>query len=209
MIVAAALPLLAWVVLFHVADAAQTVAAFVLRAYRIATVPLVIYVVAIWAIGLGGGYVVGVRRLRRRAGLAARRPGLLVDGDARRRRWPRSASRGFLGWTLRRERAEAGRGRGRVVLARRQRDHEAAAAAVARLAAHAAAVALGDLLDQRQAEADAAGLLGMARQAEEGLEDALAHRRRHAGAAVADPDRACRRPRAVGARSITVISPPP
>ena len=56
-IVAAALPLLAWVVLFHVADAAQTIAAFVLRAYRIATVPLVVYVVAIWVIGLGGGYV--------------------------------------------------------------------------------------------------------------------------------------------------------
>ena len=37
MIVAAALPLLAWVALFHVADAAQTIAAFVLRAYRIAT----------------------------------------------------------------------------------------------------------------------------------------------------------------------------
>jgi MATE family multidrug resistance protein len=56
-IIAAALPLLAWVALFHIADAAQTIAAFVLRAYRIATVPLVIYVVAIWAVGLGGGYV--------------------------------------------------------------------------------------------------------------------------------------------------------
>ena len=55
---AAALPLLAWVVLFHVADAAQTVAAFVLRAYRIATVPLVIYAVAIWGVGLGGGYAI-------------------------------------------------------------------------------------------------------------------------------------------------------
>ncbi len=42
--------------LFHVADAAQTVlAGFVLRAYRIATVPLLIYAVAIWGIGLGGG----------------------------------------------------------------------------------------------------------------------------------------------------------
>jgi MATE family multidrug resistance protein len=56
-IVAAALPLLAWVALFHVADAAQTIAAFVLRAYRIATMPLVVYVVAVWGIGLGGGYV--------------------------------------------------------------------------------------------------------------------------------------------------------
>ena len=47
-------------------------------------------------------------------------------------------------------------------------------------------MALGDLLDQGQAEADAAGLLGMAGQAEERLEDALAHRLGHAGAAVAD-----------------------
>ncbi len=70
----------------------------------------------------------------------------------------------------------------------RQVDHEAAAAALARLAAHAAAVALGDLLDEAQAEADAAGLLGMAGQAEERLEDALAHRLGDAGAAVADLD---------------------
>ncbi|MDQ6639055.1 MAG: MATE family efflux transporter [Pseudomonadota bacterium] len=56
-IVAAALPLLAWVALFHIADAAQTIAAFVLRAYRIATVPLLVYVVAVWGVGLGGGYL--------------------------------------------------------------------------------------------------------------------------------------------------------
>ncbi|HSC64075.1 MAG TPA: MATE family efflux transporter [Caldimonas sp.] len=55
-IVAATLPLLAWVAVFHIADAAQTVAAFVLRAYRIATVPLLIYVVALWGMGLGGGF---------------------------------------------------------------------------------------------------------------------------------------------------------
>lgn len=56
-VLAAALPLVAWVVLFHVADAAQVVAAFVLRAYKIATVPLLIYVVALWGVGLGGGSV--------------------------------------------------------------------------------------------------------------------------------------------------------
>jgi MATE family multidrug resistance protein len=53
---AAALPLLAWVALFHAADAVQTVAAFVLRAWRIATLPTVIYVLALWGVGLGGGY---------------------------------------------------------------------------------------------------------------------------------------------------------
>ncbi len=55
-VVAAALPLLAWLGVFHVADAAQTISAVVLRAYRIATAPLVIYAVAIWGIGIGGGY---------------------------------------------------------------------------------------------------------------------------------------------------------
>jgi MATE family multidrug resistance protein len=56
-IAAAALPLLTWVALFHVADATQTVAAFVLRAWRVATVPMLIYVAALSGVGLGGGYV--------------------------------------------------------------------------------------------------------------------------------------------------------
>ena len=56
-VIAAALPLLAWVALFHVADAAQTVAAFVLRAYKIVTVTTLIYVAALWGVGLGGGYL--------------------------------------------------------------------------------------------------------------------------------------------------------
>jgi len=57
-VIAATLPLLAFVVFFHAGDAAQTIAAFVLRAYRIATVPLMIYAVSLWGIGLGGGYVI-------------------------------------------------------------------------------------------------------------------------------------------------------
>jgi multidrug resistance protein, MATE family len=56
-IIQAALPLLSWLVLFHVADAAQAVSSFVLRSYHVVTVPLVIYCVAIWGVGLGGGYV--------------------------------------------------------------------------------------------------------------------------------------------------------
>ena len=55
-VVAAAMPLLAWVALFHTADALQTSAAFVLRAWRIATWPLLIFVLALWGVGLGGGY---------------------------------------------------------------------------------------------------------------------------------------------------------
>ncbi len=57
-IVATAMPLLAWVAVFHMADAVQAIASFVLRAYRVATAPMVIYAVAIWGVGLGGGYVV-------------------------------------------------------------------------------------------------------------------------------------------------------
>ncbi|MDP3223657.1 MAG: MATE family efflux transporter [Rubrivivax sp.] len=53
---AAAMPLIAWLVVFHIADAAQIIAAFVLRAYKITTVPLLIYVAALWGVGQGGGY---------------------------------------------------------------------------------------------------------------------------------------------------------
>ena len=55
-IISAALPLLLWVWLFHVSDAGQTLAAWVLRAHHIATAPLVIYALAIWGVGMGGGY---------------------------------------------------------------------------------------------------------------------------------------------------------
>ncbi len=55
-VVAAALPLLAWVAAFHMADAGQAIASFVLRAHRIALVPLLVQAVAAWGVGLGGGY---------------------------------------------------------------------------------------------------------------------------------------------------------
>jgi MATE family multidrug resistance protein len=52
----AALPLLVWLWFFHLADALQTIAAYVLRAYHVATLPMVAYVIALWGIGIGGGY---------------------------------------------------------------------------------------------------------------------------------------------------------
>lgn len=55
-VIGAALPLLAWVALFHAADAAQGVAGFVLRGWRIATLPMLIFAVCLWGVGLGGGY---------------------------------------------------------------------------------------------------------------------------------------------------------
>jgi MATE family multidrug resistance protein len=61
-IVAAALPLLTWVALFHLADATQAVTAFVLRAYRIVTLPLVVNTVALWGVGIGRGYLIAFDR---------------------------------------------------------------------------------------------------------------------------------------------------
>jgi multidrug resistance protein, MATE family len=53
---AAASALLAWVALYHLADAAQAVSAFLLRSYRITVLPLVLYSVGLWGLGLFGGY---------------------------------------------------------------------------------------------------------------------------------------------------------
>ncbi|KNZ32533.1 MAG: multidrug transporter MatE [Methylibium sp. NZG] len=105
-VIAIAGPLLAWVVLFHVADAGQILAAFVLRAYRVATVPLLVYVVAVWGVGLGGGYVVAFNTtgwspaaLQNAQGFwAAATAGLVVAA---------AGLCGFLAWMLRRQGARA------------------------------------------------------------------------------------------------------
>lgn len=102
-IVAAALPLVTWVALFHTADAAQTIAAFVLRSWRIAVAPLVIYASALWGVGLVGGYVLafdpwGVSPIAlhgARGFWGAATAGLVVAGVA---------MSAFLGWVMRRRR---------------------------------------------------------------------------------------------------------
>ncbi|MFP3554647.1 MATE family efflux transporter [Paraburkholderia sp. SIMBA_049] len=58
-VVQAAMPLVLIVVFYHLCDALQITSAFVLRAYRVAVVPTVIYAVALWGVGLGGGYALG------------------------------------------------------------------------------------------------------------------------------------------------------
>lgn len=55
-LVAAAAPLLALVAAFHLFDAAQAMCSFILRAYRITTLPMLVYVVSLWGVGLGGGW---------------------------------------------------------------------------------------------------------------------------------------------------------
>lgn len=104
-IVAAALPLLAWVAVFHVADAAQAVASFVLRAWKIATVPVLIYAAALWGVGLGGGYVLAFdvtgtvpAAMQGATGFwLAATAGLIVAAVA---------LVAFLGWVMRRQVAE-------------------------------------------------------------------------------------------------------
>jgi MATE family multidrug resistance protein len=56
-VAAVALSLLRWVIVFHLCDALQTLAQFVLRAWRITVVSLIVFVVSMWGLGLGGGYL--------------------------------------------------------------------------------------------------------------------------------------------------------
>ncbi|MES2073298.1 MAG: MATE family efflux transporter [Pseudomonadota bacterium] len=58
-IIAAALPLFLFISVYHFFDAIQVTVAFVLRAYKIAVIPTIIYAVALWGVGLGGGYALG------------------------------------------------------------------------------------------------------------------------------------------------------
>lgn len=101
-ILAAAMPLLAWVAVFHLADALQTISAFLLRAYRIATVPMVVYALAFWGIGLAGGYTLAFNTLGAvpaalqgaRGFWAASTTGLVLSA---------AAMCAFLAWVLRRQ----------------------------------------------------------------------------------------------------------
>jgi len=67
-VLAIAVPLLPLIAFYQMFDALQVMAAFILRAYKIALIPTVIYALSLWGVGLGGGYVLGF--------------GLLGDGAA-------------------------------------------------------------------------------------------------------------------------------
>ena len=45
---------------YHLFDSIQAVAVNVLRGYKRAVVPMVVYAVALWGVGLGGGYLLGL-----------------------------------------------------------------------------------------------------------------------------------------------------
>jgi MATE family, multidrug efflux pump len=55
---AIALTLIPYLAAFHLFDALQTVASFVLRAYKLAIAPTVIHAAALWGLGVVGGYLV-------------------------------------------------------------------------------------------------------------------------------------------------------
>lgn len=59
-IIASALPLFLFIAFYQLFDSLQITAAYVLRAYQVAIVPTVIYAVALWGVGLGGGYLLGL-----------------------------------------------------------------------------------------------------------------------------------------------------
>ena len=55
----AAMPLFFFIAFYQLFDSIQVGTAFVLRAYKVATIPTLMYAVALWGVGLGGGYVIG------------------------------------------------------------------------------------------------------------------------------------------------------
>jgi multidrug resistance protein, MATE family len=55
--------LLAFVGCYHIFDGMQAVTSGALRGYKHTLVPMVVYAFALWGLGLGGGYVLGLTRL--------------------------------------------------------------------------------------------------------------------------------------------------
>jgi MATE family multidrug resistance protein len=54
-----AAPLFLFICFYQLVDSVQVVAAFILRAYRISFLPMIVYAGSLWCIGLGGGYLLG------------------------------------------------------------------------------------------------------------------------------------------------------
>jgi len=58
-VAAAAMPLFFFIAFYQLFDSWQVGTAYVLRAYKVATVPTMMYAIALWGMGLGGGYLMG------------------------------------------------------------------------------------------------------------------------------------------------------
>ena len=55
-VVSAASGVLIWLSLYHLGDATQVMCFFMLRCYKITVMPLLIYCIFLWGVGLMGGY---------------------------------------------------------------------------------------------------------------------------------------------------------
>jgi MATE family multidrug resistance protein len=62
-VLAIAAQLMAFVAVFQLFDTAQVVIVNALRGYKIALIPMLVYTVALWGLGLGGGYALGLERI--------------------------------------------------------------------------------------------------------------------------------------------------
>ncbi|MES2536352.1 MAG: MATE family efflux transporter [Pseudomonadota bacterium] len=58
-VIAAAMPLFMFIAFYQLFDSFQVTTAFVLRAYKVAVIPTLMYAFALWGVGLGGGYLLG------------------------------------------------------------------------------------------------------------------------------------------------------
>jgi multidrug resistance protein, MATE family len=67
-VIAVAVTLLLCVCAYQLADAVQTLCVFLLRCYQVTIAPFVVYAIALWGLGLGGGIVLTYRGF---AGIAA------------------------------------------------------------------------------------------------------------------------------------------
>jgi len=55
--------LMAYIAFFQLFDTSQVVIVNALRGYKIALIPMLVYTVALWGIGLGGGYALGLESI--------------------------------------------------------------------------------------------------------------------------------------------------
>jgi multidrug resistance protein, MATE family len=62
-VIAIVVPLLGWVLVFHLFDGLQALCVFVLRCFRVTVAPLVVYTLLLWGAGLGGGYLLAYHGL--------------------------------------------------------------------------------------------------------------------------------------------------
>lgn len=59
-VAATALPLLFFVSCYQFFDYLQAISSHILRAYKVVLTPTILYVLAFWCVGLGGGYILGL-----------------------------------------------------------------------------------------------------------------------------------------------------